>query len=1072
MVLRPPTFEAGMRVRPPGFSSFLVVDDAIERDGAIRLYLLDEGGHVVRTDIASGDEWSVEILEEDGGGSSPQVLAGLWSEWMQQAIHTSKATALSSTPLRPYLHQDEAVYGAMLPQPMLRFLLADEPGTGKTIMAGLYLREMKRLGLVRRALIVTPAHLVSKWQADFRHFFGGAPERVTSAVVSQGPLRPDRDTWIVSLDLASVNPIVQEAIRPDLAGWDLVIFDEAHRLTPTAQGYYRVGRLLSRGTPRALLMTATPHRGKEWLFRALLHLVDPDVFPEVDRTEDLSTYKPGALHFLRRIKEELVNRDGVTPLFKGREAFNVKVTLGPVEAEFYREALDLVERYFPANAVPLGRMVYGKRAASSLHALACTLERRRDRMGTALPSEVSDSGEFDDEAEVEERRVLVEASRSSREEKREIAELLERMSLATDGRVVSTKWKPLVEDCLGANGIRPGAGEQAVVFTEFADTATWLVKQLRALGFSAERYSGADPHSKRDETRESFMRREFEILVSTDAGNEGIDLQSAHVLANFDCPWSLVRLEQRMGRIHRVGQDRDVKLYNLIATDTEEGEVLAALLDNLVAAANQLGGKLFDSLSLVVELVGEELDVDLDPTNLVPRVFHGEKSEALAAAKAMTSARLQAATLRARAVDDSMATRLDIAAASERLNAEALERVNPKIIEAFLTRILFPTGDWLASASVLGGGDGVYVLRGRGTSRLPATFGPGDEATVATSGAALERIIEAGGSTTNVIPLGPAEPAFRDLVEAVRLSAEPSLLRGGALSDPTSITAYDIFAFVIEFQEGDSQRASEQRILVRCDASGARVIRWEKLADLTVADARDGGIHPAHAADADELASRHAHELAADRMQELSRWRETAERSLDRLPTDMTREIDDADHRRTERKRLSEMTSSRLAELRRLTEFTVRNVRRVGWARVLASGIPPEPTEKDSETIAMNTVAEHLRAAGWRIADVHTEDRGYDLHATRGGQQRCVEVKGVWESASSEGVSLTGNEVLIASQLATDYWLYVVDRCHAGGRIFGTYCDPANLFNGAMRALGTVHINGSDLADNRKEDRA
>lgn len=1058
-----------MRVRLAGSPKFLVIEDVVERDGVIRLYLHGDDGKPVRWDVGAED--TVEILQEDGNGSSSQVLAGLWTEWMQQAIHTSKATALSSTPLQPYLHQDEAVYGVMLPQPMLRFLLADEPGTGKTIMAGLYLREMKRLGLVRRALIVAPAHLVSKWQADFRNFFGGAPERVTSDIVAQGPLRPDRDTWIVSLDLASVNPIVQEEIRPDRAGWDLVIFDEAHRLTPTAQGYYRVGRLLSRGSPRALLMTATPHRGKEWLFRALLHLVDPEVFPEVDRKEELSTYKPSSLHFLRRIKEELVNRDGFTPLFKGREAFNIKVTLGPVEAEFYGEALDLVDRYFPPNAVPLGRMVYGKRAASSLHALTCTLERRRDRMGTALPSEISDSGEFDDESEVEESRVLVEASQSAREEKREIAELLERMRLATDGRVVSTKWKPLIDDCLASNGIRPGTGEQAVIFTEFADTATWLVEQLRKLGFTAERYSGADPHSLRDEIRERFMRREFEIFVSTDAGNEGIDLQSAHVLANFDCPWSLVRLEQRMGRIHRVGQDRDVRLYNLIATDTEEGEVLSVLLDNLVAAANQLGGKLFDSLSLVVELVGEELDVNLDPSKLVPRIFHGEKSEALAAANAMTSARLQAATQRARAVDEIMATRLDIAAASQRLNAEALERVNPKIVEAYLTRILLETNEWLASASVLGGGDGVYVLRRRGAVRLPGALGPNDEATVATSGKALERVVEAGGSSTNVIPLGPAEPAFRDLVDAVRTSSEPSLLRGGALRDPTSITNYDLFAFVVEFKEGSGSRTPEQRILVRSDSSGSRVIRWEKLADLTVTEQQAGGLHPAMASDADELASRHARDLAAIRAQDLSNWRETADRSLSRLPTDMTREIDDPDRRRTDRKRLSDMVEHRLAELRRLTEFTVQDVRRVGWARVFAAGIPPEPTEQDSELIAMNMVADHLRGIGWRIADVHTEDRGYDLHASRGSQQRCVEVKGVWANASSKGVSLTGNEVLIASQLASDYWLYVVDQCNAGGRIYGTYCDPANVFNNSMRALGTVHINGSDLAYNRKDDR-
>ena len=231
------SFQPGMRVRPPGSDSFFTIEDVVQRDASVRLYLADDSGGVKVHDFQLGEEATLEILEEDGLGSSGHVLAGLWSEWMKQAIHTSKATALSSTPLQPYLHQDEAVYGAMLPQPMLRFLLADEPGTGKTIMAGLYLREMKRLGLVRRALIVAPAHLVSKWQADFRRFFGGAPERLTSEVAAQGPLRPDRDTWIVSLDLASVNPMVQEEIRPDRAGWDLVIFDEAHRLTPTAQSY-------------------------------------------------------------------------------------------------------------------------------------------------------------------------------------------------------------------------------------------------------------------------------------------------------------------------------------------------------------------------------------------------------------------------------------------------------------------------------------------------------------------------------------------------------------------------------------------------------------------------------------------------------------------------------------------------------------------------------------------------------------------------------------------------------------------------------------------------------------------
>jgi SNF2 family DNA or RNA helicase len=152
----------------------------------------------------------------------------------------------------------------MLPQPRLRFLLADEPGTGKTIMAGMYLREMQRLGFVKRGLVICPAYLVEKWRADFARFFGGGLRRITAATVREGALAVDHDLWVTSLDLASVNAMVQEAIRPDRAGWDVVVIDEAHRMTPSAQAYYQVGRLMSR-TPRVVLMAATPHRGKEAL---------------------------------------------------------------------------------------------------------------------------------------------------------------------------------------------------------------------------------------------------------------------------------------------------------------------------------------------------------------------------------------------------------------------------------------------------------------------------------------------------------------------------------------------------------------------------------------------------------------------------------------------------------------------------------------------------------------------------------------------------------------------------------------------------------------------------------------
>jgi SNF2 family DNA or RNA helicase len=480
-------FVAGRRARPIGTDVFLTITDAIQTANGWRLYLEDEKGAVQKLDIPRGAESELELLAEDGAGDPNTILAGLWVEWMRVAANTARATVWSSTPLRPYLHQDEAVYGAMLPQPQLRLLLADEPGTGKTIMAGLYLREMQRLGFVRRALVVSPAHLVSKWQDDVDRFFGGGLRRITADTVKEGTLRPDQDLWIVSLDLAAVNASVQEELRPDRAGWDVVVIDEAHRLTPTAESYYRVGRLLCTGTPRVVLMTATPHRGKEWLFRALMHLVDPEVFPPCEqRIEFPDAIKPGPVHFLRRIKEELVDYDGVTPLFRGRQAENIPVALNAVERGFYNQALDMVERYFPPAAAPLAKMVYGKRAASCLYALAETLRRRSEKMGTALPAEAA--AEYDPEGEdppsAEEARIVVEGSRNARAERVEITKLLTDLhTLLADADIPVSKWPKLVNECFAPNGIRPGQPEQAVVFTEFVDTANWLVNCFRAAGF-------------------------------------------------------------------------------------------------------------------------------------------------------------------------------------------------------------------------------------------------------------------------------------------------------------------------------------------------------------------------------------------------------------------------------------------------------------------------------------------------------------------------------------------------------------------------------------------------------------
>jgi superfamily II DNA or RNA helicase len=1063
-------FTAGSRVRPSDSDVFWAVTDALETATGWRLYLEDGYGAVRRLDVPYGSEAAVETVPDDGAADPGLVLAGLWAEWMQVAAVTARATALASTPLRPYLHQDEAVYGAMLPQPQLRFLLADEPGTGKTIMAGLYLREMQRLGFVRRALIVVPAHLVSKWQADFDRFFGGGLMRVTAETAKEGSLRPDQDLWIVSLDLAAVNGSVQEEIRPDRAGWDAVVIDEAHRLTPTAESYYRVGRLLTAGARRVLLMTATPHRGKEWLFRALMHLVDPEVFPPCEeKAEFRDAIKPGAVHFLRRIKEELVDYDGVTPLFKGRHASNVIVPLNAIERGFYNEALELVDKFFPSSAQPLAKLVYGKRAASSLYALCETLRRRREQMGTALPAEAATFAdpEGEDPPWADEARVLVEGSMNAKAERAEIDALLGALvPLLADDESPSSKWPRVRDECLAPHGVEPGKAEQAVIFTEYADTADWLLRRFRSAGFSAERYSGRDSHEDRDKVRDHFSRGEFQVLISTDAGNEGIDLQSAHVLVNWDIPWSLVRLEQRMGRIHRVGQTREVELFNVIATDTREGEVLQVLLDNLVTAANRLDGKLFDSLSLVVDLVAAEVAIDGDLERLLTQTYTGVRDSAVGAARAMTVARLEAAARATATEENRHSTRLNVEAATARLQAEALERVNPRIVEAFLAH-LAATGTWSLQPSAIG--DGIFILARADGKPLPTDLGGRERAVVASSGAAITRAVESGASARNVTSLGPAELPFRSLIEDVALVTRPALLRGGVLTDPTSITPYDLFVFEADIIEAAGKQTRRWSVLIRVDDTGARPVRWELLANLEASGGAAGRAHPARASDAQERASQSMRAECERRAHDVAQWLSAAQRELLRLPGSLSGGIADGDARRATRRRLEAAIEHRLAQLRLMGLVRHSELRTIGWARVEATGAPMDRTEADSEEIATTHVAKLLRDHGWSIADVHTEGRGFDLLATRGRDQRCIEVKGVWGLASSAGVRLTGNEVLIGGQLGDEYWLYVVDDCQHGGRLFGTYPNPISRFEDLMRELGIVSIPGSALAEARED---
>lgn len=1059
-------FEPGQRLSldGPGLPAFATVRFAQpDSDGGWTLVVVDDLSALHEVQIPAGDTRIASVLISDGTAKSARVIAGMWTRWMAAAATNAESTLLASTPLRPYAHQANAVYGAMLPQPLLRFLLADEPGTGKTIMAGLYLREMQRLGLLRRALVVVPAHLVSKWQEDFDRFFGGGLRRISAETVRQHGLSTTHDLWVVSLELAAVNPAVQDAIRPDKAGWDLVIFDEAHRLTPTAANFHQVGRLLAKNTPRALLMTATPHRGKEWLFRHLLHLVDPAIYPDpgTDIGRHLAPLRPGPIHFLRRMKEDLVDYDGTTRLFRGRTATNHAVPLSSREYAIYQQALTMVDTYFVPGAQPLARMVYGKRAASSLYALGETLRRRSLHMGEKTEAEAALDAERefeDDETAADEAKVVHAGSTAAKAERAALKELVKQVQAAlADAQYEPSKWRTLLNDCLAAHGITRGSGEQAVIFTEYADTADWITKRLVASGFSARMYSGRQKASERDNVRSSFMRREFQIIVTTDAGNEGIDLQVAHVLTNYDIPWSLVRLEQRMGRIHRVGQTEDVFLHNLIAIDTREGETLHVLLENFVTAANELGGQMFDSLSAIAEITGVEYEQWL--TDLYGNDAQ-KKSFALEAARKVQAHELKRAAQQAHAAESMLSTQVDAMAALTLLQRDLLARINPAIVESYLARL---DAAGVVSVRPTAAGEGILLLKSR--HALPTGLGSGTEALVGTSADAL-RTSERSVDLSNVFPLGPGEQAFGDLITLADEALAVDRYRSGAADDPTSVTAYDLYAFETLLSEGNGRRKTAWAALIRVNDNGQTYpARWETLANLVTSDQPGTSPHPAREGAAVAAARALADETVTNHQKVRSEWFAQAGKDLQGLPTNLTVDIADRSERIALRKRLDEQTVNRLAELEDMSRVTIGPPRLAARIRVHPAAIPPTVQEKDSEIVAMRHVQRLLAEEDWQVADVHADDRGYDLHAVRGRERRLVEVKGVWDSAASVGIGMTGNEVLIATQHRNEYWLYVIDGCVDGtGRLFGSFRDPTTLFAGDIKGVALFRVPGSSLS--------
>jgi superfamily II DNA or RNA helicase len=551
------------------------------------------------------------------------------------AVHTSLVD--------PLPHQITAVYGEMLQRQPLRFLLADDPGAGKTIMTGLFIKELMARGDLQRCLIVCPGNLVEQWQDELHRRFHLPFDIMTNDALEAartGNWFAETSLAICRLDKLSRDENTQAKLSQ--TDWDLIVCDEAHKFSATYFGSeikytkrYRLGQELSTLTRHFLLLTATPHNGKEADFQLFMALLDGDRFEGKFRD---GVHVADTSDLMRRlVKEQLLKFDGKL-LFPERRAYTVPYPLSDAEAELYKHVTDYVREEFnraealenagSKGTVGFALTILQRRLASSPAAIYQSLRRRRERLEKRLREEqllkrgaevgldmnaglplltIEDLDELDDapDAEVEttEERVVDQASaaRTIAELRAEIAQLqdLERMAQrCTSDR----KWDELSRLLQNNSAMFDSEGHRRklVIFTEHRDTLNYLIEKIRALIGRPEAVvtiHGSIGREERRKAQEAFTHdKEVEILVATDAAGEGINLQRAHLMVNYDLPWNPNRLEQRFGRIHRIGQTEVCHLWNLVAENTREGEVYYRLLEKLDEERKALGGQVFDVL--------------------------------------------------------------------------------------------------------------------------------------------------------------------------------------------------------------------------------------------------------------------------------------------------------------------------------------------------------------------------------------------------------------------------------------------------------------------------------------------
>jgi SNF2 family DNA or RNA helicase len=723
----------------PG-SLVTVVDVKWYGSAAVELTYKDPAGNLDHELLYRNRELDIEIAGAgstnlpwsfDGDGDKLRLVSEAYRTRL--AYLFDPLLAVHTSIVDPLPHQITAVYGQMLTHQPLRFLLADDPGAGKTVMTGLLIKELLIRGDVRRCLVVCPGNLVEQWQDELYQRFGLNFSIITREAFNNsrsGNPFSETNLAICRLDHLSRNEDIQAKLST--TDWDLIVCDEAHKMSAsyfsgevTYTKRYRLAQLLSRLTRHFLLLTATPHNGKEGDFQLFMALIDPDRFE--------GKYRPGvhstdASDLMRRlVKEELVKFDN-TPLFPERWAYTVNYELSAAEAKLYEEVTEYVRQEFnrvealqnnkQKGTVGFALMILQRRLASSPEAIYQSLKRRRERLEARLRQErlqkhrqdaaqvevdltsdlpditPDDWDEFDEspgsELESAEEEIVDQATtaRTIAELEIEIASLrrLEELAYAVRVSGRDKKWEELSKllqdrpEMFDTHGSR----RKLIVFTEHRDTLNYLRDRIVTLLGRPEAVvtiHGAMNRQERHRAEDAFRQnKEVQILVATDAAGEGINLQRANLMVNYDLPWNPNRIEQRFGRIHRIGQTEVCFLWNLVAEETREGYVYNTLLRKMEAERKALGGGVYDVLGKAID--GVELR-----NLLLDAIRYGDRPDVRARLHQQVSQKLDTGRLRdlleERALAHDVLNAAEVRRIREDMERAQARRLQPHFIASF-----------------------------------------------------------------------------------------------------------------------------------------------------------------------------------------------------------------------------------------------------------------------------------------------------------------------------------------------------------------------------------------------------